>query len=159
MKNCIIYLYKATTYRSLPLMCIGFKFFIGIGNRLRSNTVILERFSKTLQGKGIASLASLSETHQLLYKTCRDFAEGELKPIAAKTDREKLFPKKQVSTIRINHQNSKTIFYFVCTWLNISHVKRIFRLLYLTNIFTETANMFHQIFERIIMYKHLFWLF
>lgn len=61
-----------------------------------SNIIILERFSKTLRGKGIASLASLSETHQLLHKTCKDFAEAELKPIAAKTDREKLFPKKQV---------------------------------------------------------------
>lgn len=62
---------------------------------MRSNT-LLKWISKNQEGKGIASLASLSETHQLLYKTCRDFAEGELKPIAAKTDREKLFPKKQV---------------------------------------------------------------
>jgi len=57
---------------------------------------VLKWFSKNHQGKGIVSLASLSETHQLLFKTCRDFAEGELKPIAAQTDREKLFPKKQV---------------------------------------------------------------
>lgn len=57
---------------------------------------LLKWISKNQEGKGIASLASLSETHQLLYKTCKDFAEGELKPIAAKTDSEKLFPKKQV---------------------------------------------------------------
>jgi hypothetical protein len=42
------------------------------------------------------SLASLPETHKMLQKTCRDFAEGELKPIAAKLDREHLFPEEQV---------------------------------------------------------------
>lgn len=46
--------------------------------------------------RSIVSLSSLSETHRLLYKTCRDFAEGELKPIAAKLDKEHLFPEKQV---------------------------------------------------------------
>lgn len=46
--------------------------------------------------RGIASLAALSETHQMLQKTCRDFAEGELKPVAAKTDREHLYPKDQI---------------------------------------------------------------
>ncbi|XP_015523695.1 short-chain specific acyl-CoA dehydrogenase, mitochondrial [Neodiprion virginianus] len=40
----------------------------------------------------IASISSLPETHQMLYKTCRDFAEAELKPIAAKTDREHRYP-------------------------------------------------------------------
>ncbi|XP_046738076.1 short-chain specific acyl-CoA dehydrogenase, mitochondrial [Diprion similis] len=40
----------------------------------------------------IASLSSLPETHQMLYKTCRDFAEAELKPIAAMTDREHRYP-------------------------------------------------------------------
>ncbi|KAJ8678508.1 hypothetical protein QAD02_014295 [Eretmocerus hayati] len=46
--------------------------------------------------RGIASLSALSETHQMLHKTCRDFAEAELKPIAAKIDREHLFPKAQI---------------------------------------------------------------
>lgn len=32
----------------------------------------------------------------MLQKTCRDFAEGELKPIAAKLDREHLYPKEQI---------------------------------------------------------------
>lgn len=44
----------------------------------------------------IASLSALPETHQMLYKTVRDFAEGELKPIAAKLDREHLYPNEQV---------------------------------------------------------------
>lgn len=50
----------------------------------------------TVMKRSISSLSSLSETHQMLYKTCRDFAEGELKPIAAKVDKEHLFPEKQV---------------------------------------------------------------
>ncbi|XP_063368664.1 short-chain specific acyl-CoA dehydrogenase, mitochondrial [Cydia amplana] len=40
----------------------------------------------------IASLSALSDTYQMLQKTCRDFAEGELKPNAAKYDREHLYP-------------------------------------------------------------------
>lgn len=50
----------------------------------------------TVIKRSISSLSSLSETHRLLYKTCRDFAEGELKPIAAKVDKDHLFPEKQV---------------------------------------------------------------
>lgn len=46
--------------------------------------------------RGIASLSALPETHQMLQKTCRDFAEGELKPIAAKIDREHLYPMEQI---------------------------------------------------------------
>lgn len=32
----------------------------------------------------------------MLQKTCRDFADNELKPIAAKIDREHLYPKEQI---------------------------------------------------------------
>lgn len=35
----------------------------------------------------------------MLQKTCRDFAEGELKPIAAKLDREHLFPEEQIKKL------------------------------------------------------------
>ncbi|EZA50391.1 short-chain specific acyl-CoA dehydrogenase, mitochondrial [Ooceraea biroi] len=44
----------------------------------------------------IASLSVLPETHQMLYKTCRDFAEQELKPVAAEIDKKHLFPKEQI---------------------------------------------------------------
>jgi alkylation response protein AidB-like acyl-CoA dehydrogenase len=47
-------------------------------------------------------MASLPETHKMLQKTCRDFAEGELKPIAAKLDREHLFPEEQVGFHKID---------------------------------------------------------
>jgi butyryl-CoA dehydrogenase len=46
--------------------------------------------------RNIASLAALSETHQMLQKTCRDFADNELVPNAAKCDREHLFPGEQI---------------------------------------------------------------
>ncbi|XP_051166380.1 short-chain specific acyl-CoA dehydrogenase, mitochondrial [Leptopilina boulardi] len=46
--------------------------------------------------RGIASIASLPETHQILYKTCRSFAEEELKPIAGKIDKEHKFPAEQI---------------------------------------------------------------
>lgn len=46
--------------------------------------------------RSIASLSSLPETHQMLQKTCRDFAEAELKPNAAKFDKEHLFPAEQI---------------------------------------------------------------
>lgn len=46
--------------------------------------------------RGIASLSSLPETHQMLQKTCRDFAEAELKPNAAKFDKEHVYPKDQI---------------------------------------------------------------
>lgn len=74
--------------------------FLGVGKKACLNTA-LKWISKHQQERGIVSLSSLSETHQILFKTCRDFAEAELKPIASKTDREKLFPKKQVCKILI----------------------------------------------------------
>jgi butyryl-CoA dehydrogenase len=42
---------------------------------------------------------NLNETHLMLKNTCREFAEKELKPIAAKIDREHLFPKDQVKKL------------------------------------------------------------
>ncbi len=39
---------------------------------------------------------TLSETHEMLRQTCRDFAERELKPAAAGIDREHRFPAEQV---------------------------------------------------------------
>lgn len=46
--------------------------------------------------RSIACLSALSETHQMLQKTCRDFADNELVPIAAKIDREHLYPAEQI---------------------------------------------------------------
>jgi butyryl-CoA dehydrogenase len=46
--------------------------------------------------RNIGMLPALSESHEMLRKTCRDFAEGELKPNAAKWDKEHLFPEKQI---------------------------------------------------------------
>ncbi|XP_054746101.1 short-chain specific acyl-CoA dehydrogenase, mitochondrial [Anastrepha obliqua] len=57
------------------------------------------RRSVTIKNHGfrqIACLASLPETHQMLQKACRDFANSELIPQAAKHDREHLYPEKQI---------------------------------------------------------------
>lgn len=43
-----------------------------------------------------SSLIDLPEVHELLRKTCKDFADNELIPIAAELDREHKFPKDQI---------------------------------------------------------------
>lgn len=66
------------------------------------------------------SLATLPETHQMLQKTCRDFAEQELKPIAAKIDKEHLYPAEQIKKMGelgyVQHLNNLFIksYCFVC---------------------------------------------
>ncbi|XP_031351395.1 short-chain specific acyl-CoA dehydrogenase, mitochondrial isoform X1 [Photinus pyralis] len=60
------------------------------------NQVLRSRSRTCLQKRTIASLSALSETHQMLRKTCRDFADGELKPVASKCDREHLYPEAQI---------------------------------------------------------------
>ncbi|XP_059621914.1 short-chain specific acyl-CoA dehydrogenase, mitochondrial [Phlebotomus argentipes] len=58
--------------------------------------LFLNRGVQILGQRGIASLAALPDSHQMLQKTCRDFADNELKPNAAKFDREHLFPQDQI---------------------------------------------------------------
>ncbi|MFZ9889072.1 MAG: acyl-CoA dehydrogenase [Myxococcota bacterium] len=42
---------------------------------------------------------TLEETHEMLRKTCRDFADKELAPVAAEHDREHRYPKQQVAKL------------------------------------------------------------
>lgn len=44
----------------------------------------------------LSSLASLPETYEMLKKTCRDFADKELAPIAGAIDKNGLYPKEQI---------------------------------------------------------------
>nr|XP_020480791.1 short-chain specific acyl-CoA dehydrogenase, mitochondrial [Monopterus albus] len=44
----------------------------------------------------LSQLAELPETHQILRQTCRDYADRELTPIAARLDKEHTFPTKQI---------------------------------------------------------------
>lgn len=48
------------------------------------------------QARALHNLVNLPETHQMLQKTCRDFADTELAPIAGMLDKEHRFPKEQV---------------------------------------------------------------
>ncbi|XP_077298221.1 activator-recruited cofactor subunit 42 [Arctopsyche grandis] len=57
---------------------------------------VSKRLGNDFHKRNIASLSALSETHQMLQKTCRDFAEGELKPHAARFDKEHLYPGEQI---------------------------------------------------------------
>jgi hypothetical protein len=65
------------------------------------------------------SLASLPETHKILQKTCRDFAEGELKPIAAKLDREHLYPEEQVNFYEIDFMFNISVNMFYTSFIFI----------------------------------------
>lgn len=60
--------------------------------RKYENKLLFSASPSLRQTRSIASLSALPDTYQMLYKTCRDFAEGELKPNAAKYDREHLYP-------------------------------------------------------------------
>lgn len=44
----------------------------------------------------VSNLAKLPETHEMLRKTCRDFADNELVPIASSLDKEHKYPEEQV---------------------------------------------------------------
>lgn len=52
--------------------------------------------SSPQQSRNVSFVPELPESHEMLRQTCRDFAEGELKPLAAKFDKEHLYPKEQV---------------------------------------------------------------
>lgn len=53
--------------------------------------------------RSLSQLAELPETHQILRQTCRDYADRELTPIAAKLDKEHIYPAKQVDTDQQAH--------------------------------------------------------
>lgn len=46
--------------------------------------------------RGLSQLAELPETHDMLRRTCRDFADRELAPIAGRLDKEQTYPARQV---------------------------------------------------------------
>ena len=51
---------------------------------------------RRLSGQTVAPLGELAEEHEMLRQTCRDFAQQQLKPIAAELDREHRFPAEQI---------------------------------------------------------------
>ncbi|KAK3588832.1 hypothetical protein CHS0354_035973 [Potamilus streckersoni] len=53
----------------------------------------------THQFRCLSGFVNLPETHQMLKKTCRDFANNELVPIAGKLDKEHIYPRKQVQKL------------------------------------------------------------
>ena len=69
--------------------------------RLTSERIIRPR-------RHVSNLAKLSETHEMLRKTCRDFADNELVPIAASLDKEHKYPEEQVKKM--------TCMFLSCSW-------------------------------------------
>lgn len=72
--------------------------------------------------RSLSQLAELPETHQILRQTCRDYADRELTPIAAKLDKEQVYPAKQVDT----HQQAYICIMLCllsaclfCTWMSL----------------------------------------
>uniref|UniRef100_A0A3B4FV52 Short-chain specific acyl-CoA dehydrogenase, mitochondrial n=1 Tax=Pundamilia nyererei TaxID=303518 RepID=A0A3B4FV52_9CICH len=49
--------------------------------------------------RSLSQLAELPETHQILRQTCRDYADRELFPIAARLDKEHVYPAKQIQEL------------------------------------------------------------
>uniref|UniRef100_A0A673ABC7 Short-chain specific acyl-CoA dehydrogenase, mitochondrial n=1 Tax=Sphaeramia orbicularis TaxID=375764 RepID=A0A673ABC7_9TELE len=49
--------------------------------------------------RSLSALAELPEMHQILRQTCRDYADKELAPIAAKLDKEHSYPAKQIQEL------------------------------------------------------------
>lgn len=49
--------------------------------------------------RNLSQLAELPETHQILRQTCRDYADRELSPIAARLDKEHSYPAKQIQEL------------------------------------------------------------
>ncbi|KAF8792776.1 Short-chain specific acyl-CoA dehydrogenase like protein [Argiope bruennichi] len=53
----------------------------------------------TIGLRAISNSFNLPETHKMLQKTCREFAEKELQPVAAKIDKEHIYPKEQIKKL------------------------------------------------------------
>lgn len=53
----------------------------------------------TTSYRSMASLVNLPDTHEMLQKTCRDFAINELIPVAADIDKNHKYPKEQVEKL------------------------------------------------------------
>lgn len=66
--------------------------------------------------RSLSQLAELPDTHQILRQTCRDYADRELAPIAAKLDKEHSYPAKQVHFMamhtHLNNVRRETVQYF-----------------------------------------------
>ncbi|KAL5016841.1 hypothetical protein ScPMuIL_006430 [Solemya velum] len=64
--------------------------------RLLTGRNLLKLNKHASQRRFISALVDLPETHVLLRDTCRNFADNELKPVAAQLDREHKYPKEQL---------------------------------------------------------------
>lgn len=64
---------------------------------------------KRNQTRQFHALAELPETHEMLRKTCRDYADEVLKPIAGDIDRNHRYPAEQVCDAIKRHKHFKIL--------------------------------------------------
>ncbi len=65
---------------------------------------MIKRVTKLVNGelrRNYTQWPYLKEEHLMIAQTCRDFANNELKPIAAKIDKERLFPAEQIKKLGV----------------------------------------------------------
>ncbi|PIK56936.1 putative short-chain specific acyl-CoA dehydrogenase, mitochondrial-like isoform X2 [Apostichopus japonicus] len=65
----------------------------------RINSLLVKHSRLASQRRALSALAELPETHQMMKKTCRDFADNELKPIASQIDKEHRYPADKVKAM------------------------------------------------------------
>ena len=90
--------------RALVILCILFDnlhktmtfLFKSVLGRLSRQATAVSCTSRWKSSLGSATFTELPETHQMLRDTCRQFAEGELWPIAGKIDKTCEYPREQV---------------------------------------------------------------
>lgn len=89
--NSKLFLHTQSCLRAISIRARQF------GNRLSFSYIEKLTFQNR---RGICSVPiDLPETHVLLKKTCRDFAESELMPIAGLLDKEHRFPQEQIKKL------------------------------------------------------------
>jgi butyryl-CoA dehydrogenase len=66
---------------------------------IRNQPKVFKSFTQTSQKRTYLHWPSLKEEHIMIAQTCRNFAETELMPIAAKIDKEHYFPVEQVKKL------------------------------------------------------------
>lgn len=76
-------------------------------------------FPESLQNaRCLSSLADLPETHKMLQKSCRDFVDNELIPIAGKLDKEHTYPKDVVKYSGVSPKaNAPQYLYKLQIWM------------------------------------------
>ena len=98
--TCYYYARIKSTVNRAKMARVLKRFIRHDGLRLMGNTAKLSAANISTSQRscsGVHPFAQLSETHEMLRKTCRDYADNVLKPIAGEVDKNHMYPAKQVN--------------------------------------------------------------